>query len=339
MLETKVLVVSLTSFFGGGESFILKTLSHLSANMYYLVASEDLANELPKDKTKLFQNTSIFKNIHEVYQFMRVIKPDWVILNGGRALFFSPFLHNSKILAYRHSTDDSIQCIIKKWLYILATHVSYAFSDKIVHVSEYAFKQQKIFKKKATYIHHGLDIKEQLILKKNKEVHAPINFLFLGRTEPAKGIEIIVKAFMLLPKGKAKLNIVGVGSSSEWLSNLNYADINYFGFTKDVVSYYQNNDVFITLPEHEAFGLTIIEAMYNSLPVIACAQGGIPEIVLDGSTGVLVDRNIESVLQAMILFCDNSLIIKKMGQEAFDRCIKKFNKSITISKIDKLLKE
>ena len=95
----------------------------------------------------------------------------------------------------------------------LSLHVCYSRADAVVHVSEFARREQKLFKDKAVCIHHGV----VPLPYEPKSGSGPVRFLFLGRTEPDKGIEIIVRAFAKLPAEMAVLDVVGTGESASWL--------------------------------------------------------------------------------------------------------------------------
>ena len=60
------------------------------------------------------------------------------------------------------------------------------------------------------------------------------------------------------------------------------------GHRTDVMQLLDASDVLVHPSEADAFPTALIEAMAASVPVVATAVGGIPEIVVDGETGVLV---------------------------------------------------
>jgi glycosyltransferase involved in cell wall biosynthesis len=64
--------------------------------------------------------------------------------------------------------------------------------------------------------------------------------------------------------------------------------VTFLGFRQDVPRWLQGADLLVHAPRMEAFGLVVIQAMACGVPVVATAVGGIPEIVVDGETGILV---------------------------------------------------
>ena len=108
MSAPKILVISNTPFFGGGEAFIVDTLVHLREPLYYLVRNTTLADSLPADRVFRFSKTSFAGQLSEVRRVIAGLDPDCVIFNGGRTLFFVPWVRAKRKILYRHTTN---QCI------------------------------------------------------------------------------------------------------------------------------------------------------------------------------------------------------------------------------------
>ena len=330
-MPNKILVISTTPFYGGGESFVANTLSCISENMAYYVSCKELFDRLGKHEVYKFNKTSILGQINEVNHFLKNNKDiDCVLFNGGNTIFFVPFVWNVRKIFYRHTTNMNISNCSKRIVYILLWHICYFFCDKIIHVSSYSLKEQKFFLSKAICIHHGVVLDTPRKIR--KDVHS---FLYVGRLDKSKGIDIIVEAFTKLPKGTAKLNIVGSGDMNDYISALDNSDIHYWGFQSDVSSFYKNADVFVTLPTNEAFGLTIIEAMKYSLPVITCDIGGIKEI--NRINGFLVIRNVESVYKAMQEMQTNKELYSKMSFNAYSTISSFFTHEETVRKLKRII--
>ncbi len=77
---------------------------------------------------------------------------------------------------------------------------------------------------------------------------------------------------------------------------------------------------------HEAFGMPIIEAMACQVPVVATRSGGIPEIVEEGRTGLLVERGDAAALaEAISLLLVNEDLRQTMGKAARQRVLDRFS--------------
>ena len=73
------------------------------------------------------------------------------------------------------------------------------------------------------------------------------------------------------------------------------------GFRDDVPELLRLCDVFALCSVDEPFGRVVIEAMAVGKPVVATNSGGVPEIVADGETGILVPHSHPEALAAALL--------------------------------------
>jgi len=64
-------------------------------------------------------------------------------------------------------------------------------------------------------------------------------------------------------------------------------DVRFFGKVDNVADILRGSDLFLLPSETESFGLAALEAMACAVPVLASAVGGLPEVVVDGETGLL----------------------------------------------------
>jgi glycosyltransferase involved in cell wall biosynthesis len=129
----------------------------------------------------------------------------------------------------------------------------------------------------------------------------------VGRLEPEKGHPTLIDAWPLVLKAVpgACLLIVGEGSRRDALEH-QVAELGigrrviFTGRRDDVPSVTAALDVAVLPSYREAQGLTILEAMALSRPVVASNVGGIPEMVEDGRTGLLVPTHDHEALAAAI---------------------------------------
>lgn len=130
----------------------------------------------------------------------------------------------------------------------------------------------------------------------------------VGRLEPEKGHRTLLEAWplVLAQVPGAYLLVVGEGSRLEALTtqahDLGVADrVVFTGRRDDVPAVTAALDVAVLPSYREAQGLTILEAMALSRPVVASNVGGIPEMVEDGVTGLLVPPHQPAPLAAAIV--------------------------------------
>jgi len=140
------------------------------------------------------------------------------------------------------------------------------------------------------------------------------NFLFVGRLSPNKRQEDVIRVFAwyhhyvdsasrLLLVGAApeidayRKDLVRVAESLRVCDHVVFAGKVSFS---ELVAYYRVASVFVCMSEHEGFCVPLVEAMFHDLPVVARAEGAVPETLADA--GVLVpDRNVPRIAELVRL--------------------------------------
>ncbi len=121
----------------------------------------------------------------------------------------------------------------------------------------------------------------------------------VGRLETQKGVDVLLDAFAqaraAAPGRDTRLWIVGDGSQRPALEQraraLGLAErVRFAGAVLDSSPFYWGGDGFALLSRWEGLPLALLEAQAAGLPVVAAAAGGIPEVIRDGTTGLLVPR-------------------------------------------------
>ncbi len=139
--------------------------------------------------------------------------------------------------------------------------------------------------------------------------------LFVGRLEPMKGVAVLLDAFAItVPRHpEMRLHVVGDGSLRSSLEArhphlVQSGHIVFRGYLPPLSVYreYAEADLFCALSRSEALGNVFLEAQASGCAVVATNVGGIPEIVKEGETGLLVAPNdSESAAAAMDLLMSN----------------------------------
>jgi len=145
----------------------------------------------------------------------------------------------------------------------------------------------------------------------------------VGRVQPVKDHATLLRAFAALAAkapataAAGRLVIVGDGPSLAELRALAAAlsvDATtwFAGSQTDVPALLRAFDVFVLPSRNEGISNTILEAMATGVPVVASAVGALPEIVIDGSTGLLIERDDpEGLLKAIeTLRTDDALRVR-----------------------------
>jgi glycosyltransferase involved in cell wall biosynthesis len=154
---------------------------------------------------------------------------------------------------------------------------------------------------------------------------------FVGRLETQKGTDILVDAFARAhgpgatgsgARRDARLWIVGDGAQRGPLEararEAGIADrVHFAGAVFDASPFYWGGDGFALLSRWEGLPLALLEAQAAGLPVVAAAAGGIPEAVMDGTTGLLVPKEDPlAAATALLRIEDDAALATRLGYEA-----------------------
>lgn len=149
-----------------------------------------------------------------------------------------------------------------------------------------------------------------------------VKFLFIGRLESAKGIQVLLNAFERLGSGiPAELNIAGVGEHESLVLQACASDtrIKYHGFVGGIekeMLFVNANFLIFPSASYETFGLGIIEAYSVGLPVIVSDFSAPPELVEEGVTGFLFPSGNADALASIMRLCINSPLISTAMKDA-----------------------
>lgn len=167
----------------------------------------------------------------------------------------------------------------------------------------------------------------------------------LGRLEPVKGFQLLVKALPAILSGvpSARLLLVGEGPLRAALVNdaraLGVADrLTLAGAQREGAAFLAAADLVVVPSLNEGMGRVLVEAMALGRPVVATRVGGIPAVVVDGETGRLVAPDDPSALARAVneLLKDPGLR-QRMG-EAGRRRAEQFSLTVMESRLLDLYK-
>lgn len=130
----------------------------------------------------------------------------------------------------------------------------------------------------------------------------------VARLAPEKNIALAIRAFERIAAElpEARLDIFGDGPDRENLEKLaeqlGVADrIDWHGHIENSRDIYERLSVLVVPSKAESFGLAALEAMSWGVPIIATKVGGLPELVKDGVTGLLISSDDEMGLANALL--------------------------------------
>ena len=185
---------------------------------------------------------------------------------------------------------------VKRWLrHRLERVVSYGYSQ-VVTVSDSI--QQAIGEavgipaSRLITIHNGIDPGEPV----RERTRTATTFVSVGRLVSIKRHDVMIEAFAEIVREcpDARLVVVGDGPERSRLEQLIRrcgveGKVKLTGFRQDIPDLLADADIFLLTSGYEGISIALLEAMRAGLPSIATRVGGIPETIVDGQTGLLVD--------------------------------------------------
>lgn len=166
---------------------------------------------------------------------------------------------------------------------------------------------------------------------------APLHILFVGVLSESKGVHILLEAMNLLKDEHIKMHMVGAFTSPDFEKKAKaYCKENQLEYIvqwegvlhgEPKWEQYLQADIlcFPSFYESESFGNVVVEAMMFQLPVVATRWRGIPDILVDGTTGWLVPpHDVQATADKLRLLIQDSSLRKQMGEAGRQRYLEKY---------------
>lgn len=179
----------------------------------------------------------------------------------------------------------------------------------------------------------------------------PLNLLFLGRLCEAKGIRELVEAVSRInstPIGnaRAQLTLAGIWEDESLkflISKEPYKDfVHYFGWAnnEEKVGLFKESDILVLPSYFEGQSVSILEAMAYGLGIVATNVGGIPMMIEDGVTGILVEpRSVESLQKGIERLSNDRELLQRLGKQARMKASNDFNIDNTVDSLVRIYEE
>jgi glycosyltransferase involved in cell wall biosynthesis len=199
-------------------------------------------------------------------------------------------------------------------------------------------------------VHYGIDpqtfehVDESAVRAIRLQWNIPENAILIGtaaRFAEQKALHILLSGYARyrqLSSAPARLVLLGRGPLEQELKalavQLNIADeVIWPGFREDMNVIMNAFDIFALTSAREALGLTFLEAMSASKPVIATAVGGVPDVVVHDETGILIPANSSVELAKALLRLESTSLRAQMGAAGHARVVAEFTVDRMVRKI------
>jgi glycosyltransferase involved in cell wall biosynthesis len=184
---------------------------------------------------------------------------------------------------------------------------------------------------KIQVVPNGVEIRSRMDLEGEK-------LLYVGRLTRKKGIEYLISAVKLV--GDADLLIVGDGPDRDRLEKMALGlRVEFVGRASPerICQYLKQAKILILPSLYEGLPNVILEAMAVGVPVIATRVGGIPDLVKDGETGLLVEPgSVDELTRGIRKLIEDDDLRKKLANNSFEEA-KKYSWDRVVERFDNLM--
>ncbi len=221
-------------------------------------------------------------------------------------------VHTVHNIAQKESggTARKLNKIFYKCFHVTPVALSELIRDSII--LEYELKSEDI-----PVIFNGIDL-SKCISKDNYDFDGKFKILHIGRFSEQKNHIGLMKAFRMFHEKykNAELLLIGDGEKRQEIER--YVNehkleshVRFLGLQENVYGFLHEADVFILPSNYEGVPMTLIEAMGTGLPIVATAVGGIPDMLIDEDSALLVNNSPQEISDALSrLFMDENLRTK-----------------------------
>lgn len=178
--------------------------------------------------------------------------------------------------------------------------------------------------------------------------------LFVGRIIPNKKFEDVIKIFYFYKKyfnQNSQLILAGdyrgteryFAALQDLVDRLKLKDVHFLGHIEfsELISFFKLANVYMSMSEHEGFGVPILEAFYNRVPVVAFAAGAVEETMNNG--GLLLHKKNLFKTAAVLDKLNRDEIFRREVVSSQEEALKKYDRDnvtrILLEHIERIRKE
>ena len=347
----KILHIDPERHWGGGEAQVLGLLSYL--------AERDHRNDLlTHPDGRLFQQSQALSvrtiplvvrndlDLRPVPRLRRLIRDenyDIIHFHTKRAHALSFWLSHGaprpKYVVTRRMDYPEANNWYTRCLYNRKVEGVVAISRKIFEL----LVQAGVEAEKIRLIHDGIDPRPFESASNTRDMHTECVVVGMAAVfEERKGHRFLLEAARRLKAQGCRLQYRLAGDGSLRPSMEKTAtrlglkdDVQFLGFVSDIPTFLSQVDIFVLPSLFEGLGVSVLEAMAAGKAVIASRVGGLPELVIDSVTGLLVaPRDVEGLVNAISTLAGDKSLIRAMGDKGRERLNEKFTMEQTARQVE-----
>ena len=210
--------------------------------------------------------------------------------------------------------------------------------------------------KKVRTVYSGIDLSEREPAHNDQAIRQMIGLpngaVLLGTVAnlfPRKGYEVMLRALPAIVRAVPAVHYVIVGSDDHdyadrlkrLAQDLNIADrVHIVGFQDPVQPFLAALDLYVHPALMEGFGIAVVEAMAVGKAVVATTTGGLPEVVAQGETGLLVPPgDAESLAATVVSLLGDKVRRAQMGRNGKARAHERFSLDASVRHMERVYGE
>ena len=174
-----------------------------------------------------------------------------------------------------------------------------------------------------TVVHYGIDAGPE-----PPPPPAPTRLCAVGRLIPIKGFDLLLRAFAAARAEvpELTLEIAGAGPLDAELRRAAPDGVTFLGRVSPVAEVYERNAIVVVPSRGEGFGMVALEAAERGRAAVVSDVGGLPEIVADGETGVVVPaEDVGALTRALVVLARDDELVRQYGHAARRRALDQFS--------------
>jgi glycosyltransferase involved in cell wall biosynthesis len=353
----RVLIGITKSNFGGAQRYVYDLALELKHKKHLIkvltgtggTLQEKLeASEIPFISLEtLSRNIALFSDIKAFASMLDILyieRPDIFHVNSskmgilgslaGRIMGIRKIVFTAHGWAFNEPRPAYERLIIKflAWLTVLLSHKTICVSEK----TRQDIASLPFIKHKLVVIYNGLVSFETLSQPKaRQELGLPLGAFIVGtiaELHPIKGLDVLLEAWEIFTRSHTgHLTIIGDGEEKqaleqEILKRKLSGSVTLTGFINNARELLPAFDVFILPSRSEGLPYGVLEAGSAGLPVVASHVGGIPEIIENNVSGLLIPPlHPDALSGALILLKDNPVLRNELATNIKERIDKHFS--------------
>ena len=234
------------------------------------------------------------------------------------------------IVSTSHTTSDPNIGRLGRWLDRVLDRKNSAVICVSEAVRRYRIREAGFNPQKLHLIQNGIDLVRFQNPDSKEKVEARLGLppgrrwaVIVGRLVPLKGHRFLLEALSLLAKDFPDLGLLIAGDGEEEASLRALSEekglsdrVVFLGLRRDIPDILGLSEVLVLPSSREGLPIVLLEAMAAGRPVVVTPVGGIPEVVLEGKTGLFVTQEPTSIAMALKRILDHPEGAHVMGQNA-----------------------